>query len=41
VVAAALQDVLSNGVDPAEALGQAADEADALLADYASRTGTG
>jgi sn-glycerol 3-phosphate transport system substrate-binding protein len=41
VVAAALQDVLSNGADPQQALSQAADEADALLEDYAQRTGTG
>jgi sn-glycerol 3-phosphate transport system substrate-binding protein len=41
VIARALQDVLSNGADPAEALAAAAEEADALLADYAQRTGTG
>jgi ABC-type glycerol-3-phosphate transport system substrate-binding protein len=41
VVAAALQSVLSGGADPQEALTAAADEADALLADYAQRTGTG
>ena len=37
VVATALQDVLSNGADPQEALSSAAEEADALLADYAQR----
>lgn len=41
IVAAALQDVLANGADPAEALAAAAEEADAQLDDYASRTGTG
>jgi sn-glycerol 3-phosphate transport system substrate-binding protein len=41
VIARALQDVLSNGADPADALTAAAEEADALLADYAQRTGTG
>lgn len=41
VTATALQDVLNNGADPQTALAQAAVEADALLADYAERTGTG
>ena len=41
IVASALQDVLSTGADPAEALDAAKAEADALLEDYATRTGTG
>lgn len=39
--AAALQAVLSNGADPAQALADAAEDSDALIADYAQRTGTG
>jgi sn-glycerol 3-phosphate transport system substrate-binding protein len=41
VIASVLQDVLSDGADPAEALDAAKAEADALLEDYATRTGTG
>jgi sn-glycerol 3-phosphate transport system substrate-binding protein len=41
VVARALQNVLSNGAEPQEALTAAAAEANALLEDYAQRTGTG
>ena len=40
-MAAALQDVLSNGTDPQDALTAAAEESDAQLEDYATRTGTG
>jgi sn-glycerol 3-phosphate transport system substrate-binding protein len=40
-VAAALQAVLSGGADPADALAAAAEASDALLEDYATRTGTG
>jgi len=37
----ALQAVLATGADPAEALASAAEQADAVIADYAQRTGTG
>lgn len=37
----ALQQVLANGADPAEALAAAAEEANAAIEDYATRTGTG
>jgi sn-glycerol 3-phosphate transport system substrate-binding protein len=37
----ALQAVLSEGADPATALAEAAEEADALIEDYAQRTDTG
>jgi sn-glycerol 3-phosphate transport system substrate-binding protein len=41
IVASALQDILSAGADPAEALDAAKAEADILIEDYANRTGTG
>jgi sn-glycerol 3-phosphate transport system substrate-binding protein len=41
IVAAALQEVLSAGADPQEALTAAAEESDGQLEDYADRTGTG
>jgi sn-glycerol 3-phosphate transport system substrate-binding protein len=41
VIAEALQDVLSAGADPQEALDAAKAEADLLVEDYANRTGTG
>jgi sn-glycerol 3-phosphate transport system substrate-binding protein len=41
IVASALQDILSAGADPAEALDAAKAEADILIEDYATRTGTG
>ena len=37
----ALQAVLSEGADPATALAEAAEEANALIEDYAQRTDTG
>ena len=41
IVASALQDILSGGADPAEALDAAKEEADALIESYAINTGTG
>jgi sn-glycerol 3-phosphate transport system substrate-binding protein len=41
ILATALDRVLLEGADPADAVASAADEADAALADYAERTGRG